>query len=363
MAKEIIDIGNNSNINPTDSKGKLNNPLDGAKKVKRKAKRKAEREQTAEKLKDFLVKRNKRKEELREDLKNIQNNDPDKPKGLAALKVIVQVEGGKIVEVMGPQIAQLVIQLGLEALLDKANESIPACPPKKTVDAALVPLNGLVNDLNATIDKIDKIAEIGKFTSDSLKTVQTVANVLNIAIPAISGASKTIPIIPGAIVSALDDLDYFRNLVLYDNNGSPRLPKITGQVNSIFAATGLISALLQRILPILQGIIDKLNECYPELGESSEENLIGLPSISDKVREYAAAGENNFEEEEPISYKGFIIEIEEVPFTPTVSRYRAIGYNSYGIPLIKGELSFTPNNSVLVNELKFTIDQDNLSSY
>lgn len=357
MAKEIIDIGNNSNINPTNLKGKLNNPFNGAK-----AKLKAKRAQNAEDLKERLAERKKRKEELREDLKNIKNNDPDKPKGLAALKTVVQVEGTKIVETMVPTIAQLVIQLGLEALLNKANEEIPACPSKQIVEDSLIPLNGIVNDLNATIEKIDKIAEIGKFTSDSLKTVQTVANVLNIAIPAISGASKSIPLIPGVIVSALDDLDFFRNLILYDNNGSPRLPKITGQVNAIFAATGLISALLQRILPVLQGIIDKLNECYPELGKASE-NSIGLPSISDKVREYAAVGENNFEEEDPISYKGFIIEIEEVPFTPTVNRFRAVGYNSYGIPLIKGELSFTPNNSVLVNELKFTIDQDNLSSY
>jgi hypothetical protein len=351
MAKEIIDIGNNSNINPTNLKGKLNNPFNGAK-----AKLKAKRAQNAEDLKERLAERKKRKEELREDLKNIKNNDPDKPKGLAALKKIVQVEGTKMVEQMVPTITQLAIQMGLEALLNKANEALPSCPPKKIVDEALIPLNGVVSDLNATIERIDKIAKLGTFTSDSLKTVQKVANVLNIAIPAISGASKSIAIIPGFIVSALDDLDYFRNLILYNNNGSPRLPKITGQINAIFAATGLVSAILKRITIPLQGIIDKLNECYPELSDQ-------FPTLSDKVKEYAALGENNFEEEEPISYNGFIIEIEEVPFTPTVNRFRAIGYNSYGVPLIKGELSFTPNNAVLVNELKFIIDQDNLSSY
>ena len=205
MAKEIIDIGNNSNINPTNSKGKSNNLFDGVKKAKIKAKR---AESAEDKLKK-ISERQKRKESLREDLKNIQNNDPDKPKGLAALKVIVQVEGGKIVETMIPTITGLVIKLGLEKANEVINEAISACPPKKIVDEALVPLNGLVNDLNATIDRIDKIAEIGKFTSDSLKTVQTIANILNITIPALSGASKSIPVIPGVIVSALDDLDYF----------------------------------------------------------------------------------------------------------------------------------------------------------
>lgn len=352
MAKEIIDIGNNSNINPTNLKGKLNNPFNGLKQAKRKEKR----AQNAEDLKERLAERKQRKETLREDLKNIQNNDPDKPKGLAVLKTVIQIEGIKMVEQMVPTITQLVIQMGLEALLNKANEASPSCPTKQIVENALIPLNGVVNDLNATVEKIDKIANIGSITSDSLKTVQTIANVLNLAIPAISGASKAIPIIPGAIVSALDDLDFFRNLILYDNNGSPRLPKVTGQINAIFASTGLVSAILKRIIIPLQEIIDQLNKCYPELSDQ-------FPTISDKVKEYAALGENNFEEEEPISYNGFIIEIEEVPFTPTVSRFRAVGYNSYGVPLIKGELSFTPNNAVLVNELKFIIDRDNLSSY
>ena len=333
------------------------NPVKGSK-----AKIKARRKKAAEDLKKRLADRKQRKEALQEDLKNIKNNDPNAPKGLASLKNIIQIEGTKMVEQMIPTITQLAIQMGLEALLNKVNEETPSCPPKSVIENSLIPLNGLVDDLNATVEKIDKIANIGNFTSDSLKQVQVVANVLNLTIPTISGLAKSTPISPGVIVSILDDLDFFRNLILYDNNGSPRLPKLTGQATAIFAATGIVSSIIRKLFLPIQDIIDKLNECYPELGETSE-NSIGLPSISDKVKEYAALGENDFEEEEPISYNGFIIEIEEVPFTPTVNRYRAVGYNPYGIPLIKGELSFTPNNAVLVNELKFIIDRDNLSSY
>ncbi len=321
-----------------------------------KAKIKARRKKAAEDLKKRLADRKQRKEALQEDLKNIKNNDPNAPKGLASLKNIIQIEGTKMVEQMIPTVTQLAIQMGLEALLNKVNEETPSCPPKITVENSLISLNGLVNDLNATIERIDKIANIGSFTSDSLKQVQVVANVLNLTIPTISGLAKSTPVIPGVIVSILDDLDFFRNLILYDNNGSPRLPKLTGQATAILAATGLVSSIIRKVSIPIQDIIDKLNECYPELSDR-------FPTISDKVKEYAALGENDFEEEEPISYNGFIIEIEEVPFTPTVNRYRAVGYNSYGIPLIKGELSFTPNNAVLVNELKFIIDRDNLSSY
>ena len=63
------------------------------------------------------------------------------------------------------------------------------------------------------------------------------------------------------------------------------------------------------------------------------------------------------------TYQGFIFEIEEVPFSPTVNRKRALGKNQDGITLIQTELSFTPSDKVLIDELKFIIDRDNLKAY
>jgi hypothetical protein len=63
------------------------------------------------------------------------------------------------------------------------------------------------------------------------------------------------------------------------------------------------------------------------------------------------------------TYNGFLIEIETVPYTPTVNRYRAVGKNQSGITLVQTDLSFTLEPQILINELKLIIDKDNLKAY
>ena len=318
-----------------------------------KIKRKEDRAALKAKLAEDKKAREKAREDRKNDLKDIKNNNPDKPKGLAALKVIIQEEGLKLALVMAPSIIEMIKKMGLEKAQDLVGEY---CPPQELLERQIPVLQGIVDDLNATVERIDKVAKIGGTANDIASAIQIVATVINTVIPVVSGAAKAVPLIPGVIVSALDDLDYIQNKILIAPDGSPRLPKITGSASAIVSTVGLVSSIILRISNPLIQVIDKLKSCLPD-----QTDLI--PTIDPLVLEFAALGKNNFAESDPISYNGFIIEIEEVPFTPTVSRYRAVGYNSYGVPLIKGELSFTPNNSVLVNELKFIIDRDNLSSY
>jgi hypothetical protein len=320
---------------------------------KEKEKRKEDRAALKAKLEQDKEDRLQRKKDRKNELENIKNNNPDKPKGLAALKNIIQEEGLKLALTMAPSIIEMIKKMGLEKVEDLVGDY---CPPQDLLELQIPVLQGIVDDLNNIVERIDKIAKIGGTANDVAAAIQGVATIINTTIPIVSAASKSIPFIPGIVVSALDDLDYIQNKLLIGQDGSPRLPKVTGSASSIVSSVGLISSIILRISNPLQQVIDKLKSCLPN--QSND-----IPTLNPLVLEYADLGNNNFAEEDPISYNGFIIEIEEVPFTPTVNRYRAVGYNSYGIPLIKGELSFTPNNAVLVNELKFIIDRDSLSSY
>jgi hypothetical protein len=86
-----------------------------------------------------------------------------------------------------------------------------------------------------------------------------------------------------------------------------------------------------------------------------------LDSLSDIVEQ--ATNNETEADGNNVPYKGFTFQIEEVPFSPTINRKKAIALNQSGITLLETPLSFTTNNQTLIDELKLIIDRDNLKAY
>jgi ribonucleoside-diphosphate reductase alpha chain len=61
-------------------------------------------------------------------------------------------------------------------------------------------------------------------------------------------------------------------------------------------------------------------------------------------------------------YQGFLFEIMEEPFSPTVTKRKAVAKNKDGIILLQTPSSFTTDNQVLFAELKLMIDKNNLKA-
>ena len=312
----------------------------------KKAKAKAAREQLKQERQNKKIARDKAKSENESQIKNIKNNAP-KAEGISKLQPVIAALVTKLVTIVRPQVEEYAKQYILEYL----NQ----CPPEAISKEMLFKVNNVIDDLNKIVTNLNKIGQILNITSTSITVLQGLATTLNRLIPTISGATKAIPLAPGALVSINDDLDFVANKILYSADGTPRLPKLASGVAGSALMISVFSNILSPIVIILQELSAKLQQCLP-----NEQ----VAKLSAEVLQYTEIGvSNDYENQDPITYNGFIIRIEEVPFTPTVNQKRAVGYNTQGVPLIKTPLSFNTNDLVLINELKIIIDKDNLKAY
>jgi hypothetical protein len=233
-------------------------------------------------------------------------------------------------------------------------------PNNPTIKKIITVRNGLVVSLNAIGKQLDATTQSITGLSKFLDVTEIVLISLDITKALISAGSKLLPAppgVPGAVTSGLADLETIIRKKLFTPLGEARLPKIAGSVASAAIPISIINKYIQQIISILSALDIKLKQCVPD---QVNDNLV---PISDSLISIAAQQTQADATSNQVTYAGFLIEIETVPYSPTVNRHRAVGKNQSGIVLVATELSFTTDNQVLINELKLIIDRDNLKAY
>jgi len=286
---------------------------------------------------------------------NIQNIDveallksiPDslKPQGSAKLGNIIYDKGKVIQQLLNPIANKLL-----------ADATLPegVCVPQVTLDRLILERNALVGQLNDIGASLDTITKSITGLNTYFNLVITVINTISVAKTVISAAAKVVPIIPGAVPAALSDLEDAKNKLVFTNTGTSKLDKIQSSITTSAISISLVNGYILSIVNILNSLDSILAKCSP--------NSTYLP-ISKGINDSADAQRQAETTLNQTTYNGFIIEIQEVPYTPTVTRRRALGKNQQGIILIQTELSFTTNSLTLISELKSIIDRDNLKAY
>ena len=241
----------------------------------------------------------------------------------------------------------------LEKQLIKFNKE---CPTPEEVANVISIRNNVLGQAN-TISNILKGFKItlglAKFGIDTLIKLIIA---LKIAKVGISIGAKFIPAIPGAIVSSLSDLDDLITNKTFDKFGNSKIAPKKFAIDGFSVPVALMSFYVSDFIKKLESLDDKIQTCSPP-------NTITLPQPSPELVEIAQVEQEAEESPNLSTYQGFILEIEKVPYSPTVNRIRAVGKNQDGIVLIQTELSFTQVEQIMINELKFVIDRDNLKAY
>ena len=237
-------------------------------------------------------------------------------------------------------------------------------PNSPTIKKIITIRNGLVVSLNTIGKQLDNITKAITGLSTFLSLTEIVITNLDLIKSILSAGSKFIPSppgVPGAITSGLADLESLIRKKLFTPTGEARLPKIAGSIAAAAIPISIINIYIQQMVGILSALDIKLKQCVPDLASSTSSP--GLTSLSNNIISIAAQQTLADTTINQTIYNGFLIEIETIPYTPTVNRYKAVGKNQSGIVLTQTDLSFTLEPQILINELKLIIDKDNLKAY
>jgi hypothetical protein len=281
------------------------------------------------------------------DLQAIQNATPDslKASGTAKLGTLIFAQGKVINQLLDP-IAN--------KLLSQVTSPDGTCVSQQILDDTISQRNGLVLQLNDIGNNLNKLTNTLTGLSNYLSLAQAVITIIKTSKIATSIAAKILPAVPGIVPATISDLEDAKNQITFTDTGTSKLDKIQGSVSSAAISVSIVNGYILSIVNTLNSLDIILTKCSPDST---------FASISKDINDSADAQKQAETTINQTTYNGFIIEIEEVPYTPTVTRRRAIGKNQQGIVLIQTELSFTTNPQTLITELKLIIDRDNLKAY
>jgi hypothetical protein len=223
-------------------------------------------------------------------------------------------------------------------------KNLISCPPKSEIDKLIATKNKLVKKINDTFTVIDKTTNtltksegILGTTSDAIKIIRqlpTPVAVLGVGIP--------MNVITG-VQDALKKLDTLVEKLLYVNTTTLAILKLLREV-------------LAQVLSILK-LLDILTQyCYPNTNQTQTQTQIST--------ELTALTNQQSKQLSPVvtNVNGFEMSVITETTDNSLKRRRAIARNKQGVIMLQGEFSFSSIDQILIDELVFYIQQNNLKA-
>ena len=280
----------------------------------------------------------------------IENATPSELKamGVSKLPLLLSVIGNQVKTIIQPALNNLIKQY-----VDKYNTQ-GVCLTEAELSKLRQQRDLIVSNLNRIGRTLNVITISLTGVSTFLSLLQTTIKGIDLAKIAAKIAALVNPALAATLPTTLNTLNSTKTSLLLDEQGNSRLSKLSAIIGGASLVASIIGNYIVTATESLKLIDLVLQTCDPNNK---------LSPISKEIEDIASSQIQAQNTQNQTTYNGFIIEIEEVPYTPTVNRRRAVGKNQQGIILIQTELSFTTDNQTLINELKLIIDRDNLKAY
>ena len=301
-------------------------------------------------------------------IKNLVPKDPGQ-----ALKNIIIAQYKRIKDSLIPIILSLLATYGISRLRDFLNgdRSEIDCPPQNKINESVNKKNKIVRQLNNIYKTIDSATKAVNATVRLISIFRILARVLiNIPIPTTIGlppgpAGGVIFSIPASTINRIQEaIKKFDRL----------LAKFSGYSLPILAALAMLQSILALCIQLLGGLDSVIAQCAGR-GDTGDGTGTGTGTgtgIGDGTggvqlsANLLAAVQEAEGDGEPVitEINGFILDVITVPNANvgSLQRRQAIAKNRDEVTLLKGEPSFSSSDQILLNELSFYIQVNNLKA-
>jgi hypothetical protein len=274
------------------------------------------------------------------------------------IPILLINKGQELITQLVPQIIDIASQTGIQNI-GTSNVQLPdTCLVSDELQRILNLRNTLVDRLNTTVDFIEKLSKpldtlipLVNSLSTSNQRLNNVKTLSQLNIPFLPTSP---PGAPSPSQAALVGLGIVENLL--KDYLSPAIINNKNIITTIQSALDYVNNILTKLINIFKSIDQYLTNC----GAISE--TTPLTSLNPYLQQLDQ--QQNTIESAPINqvYRGFVLEVREEQFSPTVNRRRAVALNPQGIILLQTPLSFTSTPEVLIQQLKLIIDNSNLKA-
>jgi hypothetical protein len=219
-------------------------------------------------------------------------------------------------------------------------KDIITCPTKEEMDKLIATKNKLVKKINITLTVITNTTDILAKSEVILGiTSPTIKILRQLPLPvAVAGVGIPLNVITG-VQDTLKFLDSLVEKLLYVNT-------------TTLAILTLLRGVLAQILEFLN-LLDLLTQfCYPNIAQDQISKELTALTIQQSTQSSPIV----------INVNGFEMGVETEPTLKPLKRRRATATNRSGIVMLTGEWSFSSIDQILIDELVFYIQQNDLKA-
>ena len=244
-----------------------------------------------------------------------------------------------------PLVFDLLSQFGITNPLENPNPSQGTFCPSPTI------LNIIVEKRNKLTNQLNNIYTTTTITLNTIEGLEDITNIIKDLFNILK--NLPIPTLPPGSPEIIPQIQDLKHLDL-----EPLISKFSNLSSGLVLS---LSSLTER----LQQIIDLLNFLDLQIQKCIGDNEVELAEINTTLLEL-----NNQQQlqstqqstQQNIQINGFNFDVETEPTTNNLKRKRAIAKNDQGVILLRGEYSFSSSDQILINELIFYIQTNDLKA-